>query len=457
VANWESDLLGAYGDSGGSLGKDELTAWQQSVWTDAAWHRVVFGGRRLGKTRGIASILKRGAIPGATTIYASSTVTKARAQLFPYFEELNRNHAAGIELYRGDFRAETKDGGTIQLMGIATEREADKIRGYAKGSPLVVIDEAGTLKENILKYAVEDCAEPATSDWYGRGGSGIILSGNPSRHVGTYWHRLCRGEMGWSVHHGTMWDNPHQPDPDGFLQMLLDKHGWTRQTPKVRREYFGEFCIETDELCYLWDGKITPEEQLPKQGLTIICIDFGVTHPSAWNVIRCVEDQTYVLQSRKEAGLTIHELAAITREMRIKHNAGFIVGDCEDARSILDLNRVHGLPVEGAKKAGKKLSRIWDMASRFRVGTLHLGPDTVCLQNELQTVGWNDDRDDHHESVRDDNCDGLHYGLEYAMQLAPPKKTYGPEKGTPEWMAEEQRRIVRLVQNRDSAANQRRR
>lgn len=434
-----------------------LTPWQLKVEADRAWHRVVYGGRRLGKTRWISAALALHTVPGAVCIYGSTTVTKARDQLWPYFEALNRQCNLGLRLYRGDFRVVSKEEGTVQLMGIGSEREAEKIRGYANGSPLVVLDECGVLNEKLLKYAVEDCAEPATSDWYGRGGTGIVLSGNPSRNVNTYWHKLCRGEMGFSVHHGTMWDNPHQPDPDGFLKLVMDKRGWTLATPKVRREYKGEFCIETEAMPYgKWDGRILPQVTIPLTGFTVLCMDFGQAKPGAWVVLRVTQHveivgrdtvtvtRIHAIHAEQEAGLTTQQVADVTKRIMLTYRPNLIVGDGAAAQSIADLNRIYQVPVIASEKIGSKRDRIWFTDSLLHHHQLVVHEGAEVLGRQLADTPWNEKGDDHHESYPDHCLDATHYGIEYIYAHVLVEKG-PPEPGTPEWEQEQRERSKRDI------------
>lgn len=440
-----------------------LTPWQLKVERDKSWHRVVYGGRRLGKTRWISSALSLHAVPGAVCIYGSTTVTKARDQLWPYFEALDRRCNLGLRLYRGDFRVESREGATIQLMGIGSEREAEKIRGYANGSPMVVLDECGVMHEKLLKYAVEDCAEPATSDWYGRGGTGIVLSGNPSRNVETYWHKLCRGEMGFSVHHGTMWDNPWQPDPDGFLEMVMGKRKWTRATPKVRREYFGEFCIETEAMPYgKWDGRVLPQVTIPLTGFTILVQDFGQSHPNAWVVLRLVEHleqvgndtlkvtRIHAIHAEQEAGLTTQQVADVSKRLIALYRPNVIVGDGAAAQSIADLNRIHDVPIIASEKIKRKRDRIWFLDSLLHHHQFLVHEGAEILARQLRDTPWNEKGDDHHGSYHDHCIDAVQYGIEYIYAYILVEKG-PPQPGTPEYeemLREKSKRDILTTINR---------
>jgi hypothetical protein len=70
---------------------------------------------------------------------------------------------------------------------------------------------------------------------------------------------------------------------------------------------------------------------------------------------------------------------------------------------------------------------------------------TEPLQEEIRSVGWNDTRDDHHESQPDHACDAAHYGLELASAIGVMAAPVRPEKGSPEWYAAEEEKMRAMV------------
>lgn len=429
-----------------------LTPKQLEIEQDLNYKRIVWGGRQWGKTTWTAIAHVLAAIPGATSLAIAPTVTKARDLLWPGAEWLNSECGAGLELRRGDFQIITPNGGTIQLMGMSTEREAEKIRGYTP--PFMTLEECGTFKPELLQFAIESCATPAQIKWFRRGGRGIALIGTPGRHIKDYWHRCCSGELGGSAHFATVHDNPHIPDAEAYLEWVMREYNWTRATPRFRREYLGQFCAETDSMCYLpgWNQVVLPASAIPQEGYTIMGLDLGATRsPSAWVVFRITRELqgkeykwiTHAIHAEKHMTPTVHDVAAVTFRLRKQFGVARIRGDAagQGAQTLDTLTtKFHGTPVEHAPKAGSKMARIWLMASMLQVDALRIYEGALPLADELLTVPWNEDRDDHHGSFPDHACDAGHYGIELVQQWVKEREPDAPAYGGPQWEKQQMER-----------------
>jgi hypothetical protein len=429
----DPDLIAEeYANEGASL-LSVLTPKQLEIESDTSYLRTIWGSRQWGKTTwtGVAHTLA--AISGATSLAIAPTVTKARDLLWPACEWLNAECNAGLELRRGDFQIRTPNGGTIQLMGMSTMREAEKIRGYTP--PFITIEECGVYHPELLEYAVDGCATPAQVKWFGAGGRGIALIGTPGRNVEDYWHRMCRGELGGSSHWATLFDNPYIPDPAAYLRWILEKNkgkGWTEATPIFRREYRGEFCPETDSLPYgRWDGQIWNNGSIPQGGLTVLSVDFGQVHHTSWVVGRIapimVADvsgdmrarawRLHVIYADQESGCTTDYVSAKVKQLEERFSVGVITGDPYGGgkQSIVDMNKVYNVGIDEEDKRGTKMSRIWMGGSMLGAGTAVLHEDTKPLQHQIRTVPWNDEKNDH-DGRYPDHCLDAFLGLVGYMQ-----------------------------------------
>lgn len=432
-----------------------LTPKQRLIERDR-WHkRIAYGGRQWGKSTYLGNAHARNALPepGATSLAIAPTIHKARDLLWPTFERLNREHNAGLDLRRGDNQVVTRQGGKIQLLGLSTLAEAEKIRGYV--SPFITLEECGTFRDELLEFALDSCARPATMRYWRRGGRGIVCVGTPSRNVQSYWHKMCLGQMGDSVHFATVRDNPFIPDAELFLRQVLkdnEKRGWTKATPAYRREYEGEFCADAESLPYgRWDGTVLPQKLAPEEGWTVLTLDFGQNHPNAWMVHRLTTEtatdherqrvvtmhKIHLIHASQENHMTTDQVAARTQMLRERFHPNVIRGDSGGggAQTIFDMQRVHKLPIQPAKKQGGgifKRDRIWMYDSLLGNATINVYEDTAPWQKQARETPWNDDRDDHHGNYPDHCLDAGLYALE-DLTAHMTEEASDPIEGTAAW------------------------
>lgn len=446
---WEDVFSLAYATSGADPAKG-FSIKQRAFDANRATRRTWLGTRRSGKTRGLAGHMLRNALPGETVPYCAPTIGTGRRILWPQLEQMDRELGLGLAYDRSKHIVTTREGGRIQCFGLSTMPEAEKLRGNRW--PLVVFDESGAIPQNILKYAVVDCASPATTDFIGRGGRGVVLAGTPSRLIDTYWHEQCKAGIAGndpSFMFTTLWDNPFYAGREELvIEAYLADNKLKRTDAAFIREMLGQFCIDLQALCYSADKIVEiPAEAIPKQGMTICGVDFGLTHPCSFNVIRIVDNglggkSVFVCESRKIAGLTVPEVAKHCRELRAKWNVGFFVGDSEGATIIKTLEKNHGIAIRSAAKVGHKIDRIWDLDSHLRAGSIFFGPEAQPLMEELREVGLNDTRDDHHPNQPDHCVDGIHYAIELASAIGAMPKPKRAKAGTPEWEKEQEEALI---------------
>ena len=70
------------------------------------------------------------------------------------------------------------------------------------------------------------------------------------------------------------------------------------------------------------------------------------------------------------------------------------------------------------------------------------------LVDELLSVPWNDDKDDHHDSFPDHASDAAHYGLELVNQWTKEQSPQGPTYGTAEYEKKKMEQYKRDAVNR---------
>ncbi len=430
---------------------------QRAVSSDQSTFRALIGGRRSGKTMLIAceAIEVADQFPGEVVSYVAPTVGRARDVIMPHFRRLQRLHGLRLEFNLGEHKVYTPGGGCIQLCGLATEAEVEKGRGGS--SPALYIDEAGAINQRLLRRAVLETYGPTARDWMGRGGRGIMLSGTPDYVHDSYWYRVCGGNehasrYGASVHAMTIFDNPFY---EGRAQSTIDEfcrqNGLQSSDAIVQREWYGRFCNDADGLAYPhWSGIVHPITLMPRTGYTTMGVDLGEDHPCAWCVIRwslvetvhSAENQVryihhgHVLETYEESGLTVHDVAAITRDLQRIYDVGTTHGDSGGggAMTIKTLSAVLGIDIQPVQKSGHKQDRMWALDSMLANGTLHVHDRCQTLVEQLASVPREKKSNglyDHMSGYADHSLDAAHYAILAARQQ-PIDLDLGPRLGSRE-------------------------
>lgn len=451
VEDWEdsfSEFVPRYDLTG------HLHPKQLDLRADSAWMRAVVGTRRSGKTEAfiIEALDVADQFPGKLVPYVMPTISKGRDILYPKVQELDKRFGLGLRINRSEFKIITPNGGVVQIFGLATTPDAEKGRGG--DYPLVVFDEAGAHDPDVLKLAVNETFGPGAEDFRGLGGRGILIGGTPGYQPDSYFEQLCGGnsrksKLGASVHFMSIWDNPYFK---GREQMVLDAYLRERNLPAndagFRREWKGEFCANSEGLCYQrWNGIQVPRHMIPKgEYYTVMGLDLGKHDPCAWVVIRYTVvphlvgnefrriHHGHVIASYEKSDCSVEEMAAITRKFQRAWEISNIVGDSAGlgATIIEDLRRVYNLPIVAVKKSGVKVGRIWQVDSQFGAGTLHVHEGCDSLVRQLKAVPWDDKRTGHHPRFPDHSLDALLYASTLSRQHET-TTVLPPEVGSPEW------------------------
>jgi hypothetical protein len=419
-----------------------LAPYQLRVRNDPSTFRALIGPRRCGKTRLMVVEMLELAdqFPGCAVPYLALNYGRAKDIVMTEINKLTRLGQVKVDTNFSEHKIFTRNGGCILLGGLSTEPEAEKGRGGS--SPGLYVDEAGAINKTLLKRTIVETYGPATRDFEGLGGRGIMVCGTPDYVPGSYWEQLCGGnthvsKFGASVHHMTLFENPFYL---GRAQKVIDNYcrqnGLKPTDSKVQREWYGRFCIDSDGLAYPhWTGLVHPMHLMPLHGYTTLGIDLGSDHPCAWVVIRWVLVETvdraankvryihhgHVLESYEESDLNIHDVAAITREFQRIYSVGTTHGDSGGGgkMTIDSLASVMGVDIAPVVKSGQKQDRIWMLDSMLANQTLHVHDRAQTLAEQFASVPKERQSNglyDHMAGYGDHSLDACHYAILAARQ-----------------------------------------
>lgn len=210
--------------------------------------RTAVCSRRSGKTTACAADLIDICLryPEATCLYATLTRGMAKRVLWPELKRINREFGLNGEENQTELTMTFPGESTIALLGAGTLDQIDKFRGVAIRR--VYVDEAQGFRHH-LKEMCDDVFGPALFDYAGH----LVMIGTPSAIPAGYFHDCAVKNNEWSHHKWTFFDNPHIATKSKLTHMQLlerelKRRGVTIDDPSIRREFFGEWVLDTNSL-----------------------------------------------------------------------------------------------------------------------------------------------------------------------------------------------------------------
>jgi hypothetical protein len=248
-------------------------------------------GRRAGKSSAARLLLVKTALERPGTISALVTITRASAKKL-YWQALHRllrQLGVPFDSNATELVIRLGNGSEIWLAGAKDASEIERLRGHAFA--LVIVDEAGSIRDQVLRALVEDVLQWALVECFGK----LRLIGTPPPvPVGYFAERFLgvdekgREVLGWSRHHWTIYQNAKLPQAAiaAYLEKLKRERGISEQSVTWRREVLGELVYDRDALVLsafdLVDSVYTPD-QLPagRPAGVILGVDIGWHDPDA--------------------------------------------------------------------------------------------------------------------------------------------------------------------------------
>lgn len=448
---------------------EETLFGKQRAFVESTHRRVVaWSGRRAGKTYGLAARILRVAerYPRTTIPVFEKTQTSESARvLWKTLQEIDERFNLNAKFHHSRFIMTLANGCEVVLMSADTQEACDKARGGR--FPAAFIDEAGTLRSHILEYLILEVLEPALLDYQGT----LTVAGTPTpRRQGTFFD-ICHNPA-WDRHRWDFRDNdciPLEVEPKLRLAArladfaaYLARHGFTESTPRVQREWFGEWVDDHTSLIYRlarlnYDPAVVgPVPDFRQPGWSFLLgLDVGWNDPCAFVVVAWRRDQPelWVVESFEEPQLLPDQVAAHIERLKLRYGQTLpVVMDAgSHGGKIIEqsLAAKHGIRAVAARKRGKFDHIAFlnsDLVSgrvRFVQGSnRELIADMLTLRYAPPTKDGTQHEEEH---AADDNHlpDALLYAATYITST---RKGFGeaaaPEKGTAEWAAAYEARVL---------------
>lgn len=416
---------------------------QYKFFSNPAKAKALIGGRQGGKTRGVAIWLVADwqKYPNRTSVYITKTAKAAARRCWPQIKQVILQFGLKVKFNESDLTATFQNGYTIWCTGCKDRNEADKVRGEANGFQKIAIDEPATFPDELLEYLCTEAADATLMQTMGD----LLLCGTPGPVPAGFWYDVCT-KMGWYVDTFTALDNPFLPDPAGYIRDFLKKYGYTKDTPKVLREIFAQWVLDTESLVYLTNLQNFVDNngyyELPTKrppDFTTLGVDLGyapdpcafVIASSWWN-----RSDIWVRKAYTKGELTPDLIAGEIRKLRKEYGVHQVIVDAGGGglTTAKSLEKSYGLTVLATPKGEKRpkidLVRGAINSSKLKVHLI----EAQELVSEYKTILWNDDKTKHHELCSDHNADATiqaclpHKQFAYDFEVQENKEVIDPDK-----------------------------
>lgn len=380
-----------------------LTSRQARVAATRAPFVACHPGRRAGKTWAIPrlALLACTRAPGGDIVLGAETKLKAKTLFWGGLLQFVKGRS-GWTVNAAEGWVQSPWGPTIRLWGIKDDGAVALLRGLSLLE--AHFDEVASYAQR-LRVLIDDVVEPMLGEWrHYPGGGRCFLWGTPSYTRIGAWYEICSGERGWDVHHWTVLENEHYPDPGGYLAGVRDRHGWTEEEPTYRREYLGEFVDDAGRLVVAYSRDVLvdamPVDYDPLRWEHTLAVDFGVEHQTAWALIAsdpaARSPQLYLVHVQGHTGLLLDDASAITHDYVDRYRVVQLLGDAHGLGKpyVEAWNRIELAPIkmEPAKKEDKR-GWIEVLNDDLRTGRLRVVEhDCGGWIDEVSSLPWDDRR-----------------------------------------------------------------
>lgn len=366
-----------------------------------AKRKVVRTPRRVGKTVGEAIVLLAGARepPWGNQLYVTISLKNAKRLVWPTLKKLNSHYKLGGEVNETEAFMRFPDLPNephIFLGGAKDKEEIEKLRGYEGGIKRAIVDESQSIRASVMETLVDDIIEPALLDYDGE----LDIVGTPGPVTAGYFHDIDVGDKAggwehffWTIHQNTFLQAKSGKTPEQLLAAIRDRHSWTVDNPRYRREYLGQWVTDSDALALHYDAARNGCEWQtePKAGWTyLIAFDIGYEDADAIAVLgwapndkrlHLVREVITRKQGITELGTQLQTLYATYKPQRLIGDLGALgkkIGE--------EFTQRWKLPVEAAEKS-RKAEHVELLDDGLRTGAFLAPPNSVFAE-DCAIVQW---------------------------------------------------------------------
>lgn len=401
--------------------------------------------RRAGKTVADAAYLLQEALatPGVASLYITDTRSQTKKFLWPELQNINSQFRLGGIPNETDLALKLPNKSVIYCSGAHEARQVERHRGVPY--KLVIIDEAQLMRDRLLQTLVDDVLVFSLMDYNGT----LVLSGTPGLMPRGYFWDAVGGEKSgaWSHHFWVQADNPHMVRKSGitfdqFLARELERRGQTVDDPAIRREFFGEWAVDTQSQILHYEPALNHYEQLPeKRGWNYIFgVDLGYEDADVIAVLAWHPEvrQVYLVEEFCQARQTIDELVIQLQRLVDKYQPTRMVIDGgglgkKIAESIIQRHHIH---LKTAEKT-RKVEYLELLNSDLRTGRFRARKDSLFVA-DAATYQWDLEKQTPERRVikgHSDVIDAVLYAWRESRHYNSEEPVAKPVYGSAEWAA----------------------
>lgn len=384
--------------------------------------------RRSGKTVSCAADLVDTAISRSNSVCLYITLSRINAKKIVWREILKilKVHNIKHRVDNTELSIEFDNGSIIYLSGAKDKSEIEKFRGLAV--TLCYIDESQSFKKYIEEL-IDDVITPSLFDNNGT----LCLIGTPAPVPSGYFYQ-CSHNHSWSNHSWTLFDNPFIQIKSGktgkeLLSEELKRRGVSIEDPKIQREFFAKWTVDSDSLVYKYKTEINHYDSVVQDHnwTYVIGVDIGFDDSDAiavlgWNKYR---KEVYLLEEKLSAHQDITTLANQINYFIKKYNPLKVVMDTGGLGKKIaqEINKRHDSQIVAAEKS-RKFEYIELLNDSLRTGRFFAHKDSNFAQ-DCFLVEW--DKDSSNLKISDryhsDICDAVLYAYRECLHwLSEPEK-----------------------------------
>jgi hypothetical protein len=436
--------------------KQRLMPPQLAFLTDPSKKKAAICTRRAGKTFVCRHLVAEAVLANSwsdrdraqpVVQYIAQTRIKALDLFWTPFKEICRE--LGLDAHWDDhsLRAQFPNGVLVRAGGAEDKDEIEKYRGDAY--PLVVIDEAASFGPRIEELVLS-ALSAALLDYNGT----IAMIGTPGQsQAGLFWEIYAGYKPEWSAHRWSYMTNVHFP-PEVRTVEWIEANVGPLESPKVQREYFGNWVSDASSLVYQYDAaKSAWTGVLPKghDWRYILGMDLGWRDPTAFVVgaYAKTHPDLFIVHAESHSHMLPTQIAEKVLEIKGQYNITRIISDTGGSmarNNVEEWNRRYGLGILPAEKT-KKFDYIEHMNSEFYLGRIKVKPELTKLQNEWKTLVYEESEKDvlrhdsrlkEHPGFANHLADACLYMFRESMHFRSKLPEAEPVPGTLDWLNKQQ-------------------
>lgn len=397
--------------------------------------------RRAGKSSGLGRkfIKSMEKHPKGQAIYLGLTIESSHEIMWPVFQELNDTHQLGLTFLESKHIIKHPNGAYLKLVGADQKNFIKRLKG--RKYIAVGIDEAQDFGSH-LQDLIDTVLTPAISDYED---SWIAVTGTPGPVPQGYFFDVTQNRKhGYSHHEWTLLDNPHMPNPEGFIADLIKKREWQNDHPTLLREYRNRWVLDAESLWIRYNEKTNDYTSLPAEHKWnyILGVDIGFNDADAIAVVAWSETSpvTYLVEESIKSKQGIQALINQIEFYQKKYNAYKIIMDEGGLGKKVaeDFRQRFGVPLEPADKS-KKQTNVELLNDSLRLGKFKAKANTRFVQDSyLVQIDWLKSTPNKiviKKSPHSDIIDAVLYAFKesyaYTHKPEPPQP---PKWGSQEWL-----------------------